>query len=58
MKSVRFLRPVTDIIWKDRYVEKLVDKYGVTVPEAEDVLLSRPVVRKVATWHGVADLGA
>jgi hypothetical protein len=39
---------ITDIIWKDRYVEKLATKHGVTVGEAEDVLLSRPVVRKVA----------
>ena len=39
---------ITDIIWKDRYVEKLAAKHGVTVDEAEDVLLARPVVRKVA----------
>lgn len=39
---------ITDIIWKNRYVEKLASKHAVTVGEAEDVLLSKPFVRKVA----------
>lgn len=42
---------ITDIIWKDRYVEKLASKHGITVAEAEAVLLSTPVVRKVAKGH-------
>ena len=39
---------ITDIIWKDRYVEKLAGKHSSSVGEAEEVLLSAPVVRKVA----------
>ena len=42
---------IMDIIWKDRFVEKLAGKHGVTVREAEGVLLSTPVVRKVAKGH-------
>ncbi len=42
---------ITDIIWKDCYVEKLATKHGVAVTEAEEVLLSRPVVRKMAKGH-------
>lgn len=42
---------ITDIIWKQRVVEKLADKHGVSVSEAEQVLLSRPVVRKMSKGH-------
>ena len=39
---------ITDIVWKNRYVEKLAVKHGVTVDEVEAVLLAKPLVRKVA----------
>jgi uncharacterized DUF497 family protein len=42
---------ITDIIWKDRYVEKLASKHSVAVGDAEEVLFSTPLVRKVATGH-------
>lgn len=42
---------ITDIIWKDRYVEKLAGKHRITVVEAEEALLSRPVVRRIAKGH-------
>jgi hypothetical protein len=39
---------ITDILWKERSVEKLAEKHGVSVREAEEVLRSKPVVRKMA----------
>ena len=42
---------LTQIIWKDRFVEKLVEKHQVLVPEAEDVLRSKPLIRKVGKGH-------
>lgn len=38
---------ITEIIWKERVVEKIAEKHGVSVAEAEEALLSRPVVRKM-----------
>ena len=38
---------ITDIIWKERFVEKLSTKHGVSVAEAEEVLYSNPIVRRV-----------
>ncbi|MBN2128672.1 MAG: BrnT family toxin [Sedimentisphaerales bacterium] len=38
---------ITDIIWKEAVVEKLTTKHGVSVTAVEQVLLSRPVVRRV-----------
>lgn len=38
---------ITDIIWKEAIVEKLIGKHGVSMAEAEEVLLSRPVVRRI-----------
>lgn len=38
---------ITDIIWKDSVVEKLIAKHAVSTAEAEETLLSRPVVRKM-----------
>ena len=38
---------ITDIIWKEVVVKKLIDKHGVSIPEAEEVLLSRPIVRRI-----------
>lgn len=42
---------ITAIIWKQRFVDKLADKHGVSVEEAEQVLLSRPFVRRMARGH-------
>ena len=42
---------ITDIIWKNRFVEKLSTKHGVSTKEAEEVLSSNPVVRKMAKGH-------
>ena len=39
---------INRIIWKDQYVEKLEVKHGVSVEEVEDVLDSKPHLRKVA----------
>ncbi len=38
---------ITDIIWKEAVVTKLSAKHGVSVAEAEEVLLSKPVVRRI-----------
>lgn len=38
---------ITDIIWKEAIVEKLIGKHGVSMAEAEEALLSRPVVRRI-----------
>ncbi len=38
---------ISQIIWKDQFVEKLEVKHGVSVTEAEDVLCYEPHIRKV-----------
>ena len=38
---------ITDIIWKEAVVEKLVAKHSVSMSEAEDVLSSASVVRRM-----------
>lgn len=38
---------ITDIIWKERFVEKLSSKHNVSIMEAEEVLLSHPLIRRV-----------
>lgn len=38
---------ISQIIWKDQFVEKLAAKHGVSIEEAEDVLRSKPFIRKV-----------
>lgn len=42
---------ITEIIWKERVVEKIAEKHGVSVAEVEEVLRSRPVVRKMVKGH-------
>lgn len=42
---------VTDIIWKEGIVEKLTNKHGVSIAEAEQGVLSRSLVRRVTTGH-------
>ena len=39
---------ISRIIWKDQFIEKLETKHGVSVEEVEDVLGSKPHIRKVA----------
>jgi uncharacterized DUF497 family protein len=39
---------ITDIIWKDRFVEKLSTKHGVSTREAEEALRCAQVVRRIA----------
>jgi uncharacterized DUF497 family protein len=39
---------ITDIIWKEQFVEKLESKHSVSIYEAEEALYSNPLVRKVA----------
>jgi len=39
---------ISQIIWKDQFVEKLETKHGVSVTEAEEVLCSKPHIRKVS----------
>ena len=38
---------ISQIIWKDQFVEKLETKHGVSATEAEDILGSQPHLRKV-----------
>ncbi|MEK6303489.1 MAG: BrnT family toxin [Acidobacteriota bacterium] len=36
-----------EVIWKERFVDKIAAKHGITTEEVEDVLFSRPFVRFV-----------
>lgn len=36
---------IYEVVWLDRFVEKLADKHGVSTDEVEEVLFSRPFVR-------------
>jgi uncharacterized DUF497 family protein len=42
---------ITDILWKEAIVEKLAAKHGVSIAEAEEVLLSKPLVRRIVKGH-------
>jgi hypothetical protein len=45
-RPIRELRlKLYEIIWKERFVEKIADKHGVMTDEVEEVLFSRPHVR-------------
>ena len=37
---------IYEILWKERFVEKIADKHSVAMEEVEDVLFSHPHVRK------------
>lgn len=39
------------IIWKDLFVEKLAEKHGVSLTEAEEVLSSKSHIRKMSKGH-------
>lgn len=49
--GIMLLMIITQIIWKDQFVEKLAEKHEVSVTEAEDVLRSKPHIRKVGKGH-------
>lgn len=36
-----------DVIWNEKFVTKIADKHAVSVDEIEEVLFSRPHVRRV-----------
>jgi uncharacterized DUF497 family protein len=38
---------ITDIIWKEAVIAKLMDKHGVSTAEAEEALRANPVVRRM-----------
>ena len=42
---------ISDIVWKDRIVEKLGEKHAVSTDEVEEALLSNPVIRRAARGH-------
>ena len=42
---------ISQIIWKAQFVEKLAVKHGVAVKEAEEVLCSKPHIRKVSRGY-------
>lgn len=42
---------INDIIWKQKFVDKLAFKHQVSIEEAEEVLCSGPIIRKVAKGH-------
>ena len=39
---------ITDIIWKEQFVEKLETKHNVSIYEAEEALYLKPLVHKVS----------
>ena len=36
-----------EVIWKDSYVDKIERKHGISTDEVEQVLFSRPFVRRI-----------
>lgn len=42
---------INDIIWKQRFVDKLAFKHQVSIEEAEEVFNSSTVIRKVAKGY-------
>ena len=34
-----------EVIWKDRFVDKIAEKHGVTTDEIEEILFSEPLIR-------------
>jgi hypothetical protein len=34
-----------EVIWKDRFVNKIADQHGVTTDEVEEILFSEPHIR-------------
>jgi uncharacterized DUF497 family protein len=42
---------IHEIIWKQKFVEKLSFKHRVSIEEAEEVLGGKPVIRKMGRGH-------
>ncbi len=42
---------LTEVIWKDYYVDKIEVKHGVFTDEVEEVLFSKPHIRRVQKGH-------
>ncbi len=42
---------IYEIIWKQKFVDKLLMKHRVSIEEAEEVLANKPVIRKVGRGH-------
>ena len=42
---------INEIIWKQKFVDKFAYKHQVSIEEAEEVLNSSPIIRKVAKGH-------
>ena len=40
-----FILHLYEVIWKDRFVDKIAEKHGVVTDEVEEVLFSEPLVR-------------
>jgi uncharacterized DUF497 family protein len=40
-----------EIIWKDRFVEKIATKHHVSTDEVEDILFRQPFVRRAQKGH-------
>jgi uncharacterized DUF497 family protein len=40
-----------EIIWKDRFIDKLAVKHGVSTNEVEEILFGRPHVRRAQKGH-------
>jgi uncharacterized DUF497 family protein len=40
-----------EIIWKDRFIDKLEVKHGISTNEVEDILFGRPHVRRAQKGH-------
>ena len=40
-----------DVIWKERFVEKIADRHDVTTEEVEEILFSDPHVRLAERGH-------
>ncbi len=40
-----------EIIWKERFIEKLEDKHGVFTDEVEEIIFGKPHIRKAGKGH-------
>jgi hypothetical protein len=40
-----------EIIWKDRFIDKLEAQHGVSTDEVEEILFSKPHVRRAQKGH-------
>ena len=45
---------LNEVIWKDHFVDKIEVKHGVSIDEVEEVLFSKPHVRRVQKGHAKA----